>query len=56
MNEKDLAIEKLDELQRYASIRKVEMSQLCHYEDHPKPDFTDLNWIIEQIYWMKKTL
>lgn len=46
----------LDELQRSISIRKVEISDICHHEKLPKPDFTDLNWVIEQIYWLKKTL
>lgn len=53
---KDLPAEKLDELQRLISIRKVEASEICHHEKLPKPNFNDLNWAIEQIYWIKKTL
>lgn len=55
-NQKDLVIEKLDDLQRSISVRKVEISEICLHEKLAKPDFTDLNWVIEQIYWLKKTL
>lgn len=53
---KELVIEKLDELQRSISMRKVEINTICHHEKLPKPIFTDLNWVIDQIYWLKKTL
>ena len=53
---KELAIEKLDDLLRSISIRKIETATICYHEKLPKPIFTDLNWVIEQIYWLKKTM
>lgn len=53
---RNLPVEKLDELQRSISVRKVETSEICYHEKLPKPNFNDLNWTIEQIYWIKKTL
>lgn len=55
-NAEELAIEKLDELQRAISMRKVEINEICYHEKLPKHNFYDLNWVIEQIYWLKKTL
>ena len=56
MDNKDLAIQVLDELQREISIRKVETIEICHHEKLSKPNFNDLNWVIERIYWIKKLL
>jgi hypothetical protein len=53
---KGLAAEKLDELSRAISVRKVETSVICYNEKLPKPDFQDLDWMFEQIFWLKKTL
>lgn len=50
------AINALDELQREISIRKVEISQICHQEKISKPSFADLDWMFERIHYIKKTI
>lgn len=56
LSNKTAVINALDELQRSISVRKVEISEICYHEKLPKPSFSDLDWMIEQIYWIKKTL
>lgn len=56
MNEKQLAIEKLDDLKRTINNRKFEINKICHHEKIKKQNFSDLDWVIDKINQLKKTM
>ncbi|KOS61502.1 hypothetical protein FJQ98_16310 [Lysinibacillus agricola] len=44
----------IEQIMMSISVRKTEKSKICFENNYRKPDFSDLDWCFEQLYYLKK--